>query len=219
MRVVSVNVSLPKTVVAGRHEVRTGIFKEPVGGRVAVRRLNLAGDAQADLTVHGGANKAVYGYPAEHYPHWAADTGRDLPSGQFGENLTTDGLHEDEVRIGDVFRIGSAVLAVTQPRMPCYKLAVRMNDPGFPKRFMRSGLTGFYLRVVGEGEVGAGDAVELLERDPTAITVRGVWHLCYQDDGNAELAGEVLSRYPTLGPEWRRPLEDRVSGFESQVSR
>lgn len=210
MRVVSVNVSLPKAVLAGGHEVRTGIFKEPVGGRVAVRRLNLAGDAQADLSVHGGLNKAVYAYPAEHYPTWEGETGRAFPFGQFGENLTTEELLEDAVRIGDIYRFGSAVLEVAQPRMPCFKLAIRMSDPGFPKRFMKSGRTGFYLRVVDEGEVGAGDGIEVVSRAVGNLTVRELWHLCYFDDGNADLARDVLARYTTLGPEWRRPLEQRA---------
>lgn len=210
MRVVSVNVSLPKTVAAGGHEVRTGIFKEPVGGPVAVRRLNLAGDAQADLSVHGGLNKAVYAYPAEHYPAWQAETGRAFPFGQFGENLTTEGLLEDAVRIGDVYRFGSAVLEVAQPRMPCFKLAIRMNDPGFPKRFMKSGRTGFYLRVVDEGEVAAGGGIEVVSRAVGNLTVRELWHLSDFDDGNAAVARDVLARYTTLGPERRRPLESRV---------
>ncbi|MBX9581769.1 MAG: MOSC domain-containing protein [Gemmataceae bacterium] len=213
MRVVSVNVSLPKAVLAGGREVRTGIFKEPAGGRVAVRRLNLAGDAQADLSVHGGLNKAVYAYPAEHYPAWQAETGRAFPFGRFGENLTTEGLLEDEVRIGDVFRFGTAVLEVAQPRMPCFKLAIRMNDPGFPKRFMKSGRTGFYLRVVEEGDVAAGDGIGVVSRADGNLTVRGLWHLCYFDGGNADLARDVLARYTTLGPEWRRPLEFRVSSL------
>src|SRR3954465_3364904 len=177
MKLASVNVSLPRPVEFRGQSGATSIFKEPTEGRVRVRRLSLEGDWQADLRYHGGLNKAVYAYPSEHYAAWAQELGRaDLRPGQFGENLTVDGLTEDTVRLGDVFRIGTALLQVTQPRYPCYKLGIRMGDPAFPRRFLASGRTGFYLRVVEEGELGAGDAIELTERSD-GLTIRELWHL------------------------------------------
>jgi len=163
MRVLSVNVGVPREVTWHGRVVRTAIFKEPVSGRVAVRRLNLEGDAQADLTVHGGAAKAVYAYASEHYPAWREELGRpDLPWGAFGENLTLEGLVEEDVAIGDRLRIGTAELVVTQPRLPCFKLALRFERQDIGKLFMASGRSGFYLAVVREGALAAGDPVEHL---------------------------------------------------------
>ena len=160
MRVLSVNVGRSRDVEWRGEVVRTGIFKAPVTGRAAVTRLNVAGDQQADLSVHGGVDKAVYAYPGEHYAFWReALPGVELPWGAFGENLTTDGLSEATVRVGDELRIGSTQLVVTQPRMPCFKLNVRFGRPDMVKRFLRSGRTGFYLAVVQEGDIGPGDAV------------------------------------------------------------
>ena len=209
MRVVSVNVSLPRPVEFRGQAVSTSIFKEPVGGRVLARRLSLEGDWQADLRSHGGLNKAVYAYPLEHYARWSEELGRDdLRPGQFGENLTLEGLAEDGVRLGDVFRVGAALLQVTQPRYPCFKLGIKMGDPLFPRRFLASGRTGFYLRVLEEGEVGAGDTVELVEQ-ADALTVRALWHLVLVDQGVVQGARRAL-RCPTLGREWREPLEERL---------
>src|SRR5438270_7187830 len=161
MRVISVNVGLPREVDWQGRRVRTGIFKAPVAGHVALRRHNLTGDAQADLTVHGGRDKAVYAYPVEHYDFWREQLpSRELPFGVFGENLTTEGLREDEVRIGDEFAIGTARLVVTQPRMPCYKLGLRFGDPQMPKRFVAHRRPGIYFAVVEEGEIGSGDGSE-----------------------------------------------------------
>ena len=209
MRLVSVNVSLPRLAAFRGQAVSTSIFKEPVAGRVLARRLSLEGDWQADLRSHGGLNKAVYAYPLEHYAPWSEELGRDdLRPGQFGENLTVDGLTEAAVRLGDVFRLGGALLQVTQPRYPCFKLGIKMGDPLFPRRFLASGRTGFYLRVLEEGEVGAGDAVELVEQSD-ALTVWGLWHLVLVDKGNVEGARQAL-RCQTLAPEWREPLEERL---------
>jgi MOSC domain-containing protein YiiM len=164
-RILSVNVGAPRKVSWNGGEVTTGIFKEPVAGRVILRRLNLDGDRQADLTVHGGVNKAVYVYPSEHYPYWQKQLpGVTLPWGMFGENLTTEGLREEETHIGDRFRIGSALLMVTQPRLPCFKLGLKFGRDDMPKGFLASERTGFYLAVVEEGEIGAGDAIELEHR-------------------------------------------------------
>lgn len=163
MRVLSVNVGTPREVARHGRRVWTAIFKAPVAGRVAVRRLNLEGDAQADLTVHGGAAKAVYAYPGEHYPLWREELGRpDLSWGAFGENLTLEGLVEADVAIGDRLRIGTAELIVTQPRLPCFKLALRFERRDIGKLFMASGRSGFYLAVAREGELAAGDPVEHL---------------------------------------------------------
>jgi MOSC domain-containing protein YiiM len=163
VKLLSVNVSLPKEVPYNDQTITTGIFKEPVGGRVTVRSINVDGDGQADRKVHGGRDMAVYAYPIEHYKFWEKALGRDgFPFGQFGENLTVEGLAEEQVRVGDVFRVGGALLQVTQPRIPCYKLALRMGEGlDFPKRFQESGRLGFYLRVLEEGEIGAIDVPKL----------------------------------------------------------
>jgi MOSC domain-containing protein YiiM len=172
MRVVSVNVGLPRTVRWKGRDVTTGIFKEPVAGRVPLRRLNIGGDRQADLSVHGGAAKAVYAYPLEHYAFWRDELRAELPFGAFGENLTLEGLPlEDEIAIGDRFRIATAELVVTQPRLPCYKLGLRFGREDMVKRFLASRRTGFYLAVDVEGEVGAGDRVTTLARHPARIPV------------------------------------------------
>jgi len=159
--VLSVNVALPCTVTWNEREVLTGIFKRPVLGRVTVRELGLEGDGQADLTVHGGVGKAVYAYPSEHYDYWHHELKRDLTWGMFGENLTTAGLLEDSVRIGDRFRVGSVVLEVTQPRFPCYKLGIKFGSMEMVQRFQDSGKSGFYLAVRSEGEIAAGDPITL----------------------------------------------------------
>lgn len=172
MKLISVNVSKPKEIAAGGRTVSTGIFKAPVAGRVRVGRLNLEGDGQADLRVHGGPDKAVYAYPFEHYDYWQRELGRsDLAFGRFGENLTVEGMLEDEVRIGDVFRVGSALLQISQPRSPCFKLGIRMGSSRFPKRFLAAGRPGFYLRVLEEGEVAAGDSIALDRAEPEGLTV------------------------------------------------
>jgi MOSC domain-containing protein YiiM/predicted pyridoxine 5'-phosphate oxidase superfamily flavin-nucleotide-binding protein len=169
----SVNVSMPKDIVHNGKTVTTGIFKEPVEGRVTLRRLNLDGDGQADLWGHGGAFRAVYAYSFENYAYWARELGRDdFTVGQFGENFTVEGMLEDDVHVGDVFRVGSALVEVSQPRVPCYKLAIKMGIEGFQNQFLASGRMGFYFRVLEEGEVGAGDTIQLVKRDPRAMTVR-----------------------------------------------
>src|SRR5262245_18920406 len=151
--------------------VRTGIFKEPVLFRVRAGRLGLDGDVQADRRVHGGPEMAVYAYDLSGYAHWRRELGEDFPFGQFGENLTVEGIAETEVRVDDVYRIGGALLQVSKPRSPCFKLALRMERPAFPRMFLESGRTGFYLRVLEEGDLGAGDPVKLVSRDPGALTV------------------------------------------------
>lgn len=211
MKLVSVNVSLPKEVSANGKSVRTGIFKQPVEGRVRLRRLNLEGDAQADLSVHGGPDKAVYAYSLDHYPYWAEGLRRDdLSPGQFGENFTVEGLTEDEVFLGDLFRIGEAVIEVTQPRLPCFKLGLRMGDPKFLKPFLASGRVGFYLRVLEEGTVGAGDGIARVRTGPERLTIRELTKLASDEKGNRELAQRAL-RVPALAVSWREWLEERLA--------
>ena len=178
MKLVSVNTGLPREVTWRGMNVTTGIFKQPVEGRVALRKLNLDGDRQADLTVHGGEHKAVYCYPLAHYDYWKKELpGRELAMGSFGENFTIDSLLEDSVHLGDQFSVGSATVIVTQPRLPCYKLGVRFQSDDMVKRFLASGRMGFYLAVTGEGEVGAGDEIRVIARDPNAVPVTEIARL------------------------------------------
>lgn len=193
MRVVSVNVGRPREIVWGTRVVRTGIFKEPVAGRVPLRPLNLDGDEQADLSVHGGHDKAVYAYPVENYDFWREQLpGRDLPFGIFGENLTLAGLTEDAVYIGDELRIGTARLIITQPRLPCFKLGVRFGDPSIVARFLHSKRPGFYLSVLEEGEIGAGDAVEWVHERRNKMTVIELFRLMTNEKTNVKLLKRAL---------------------------
>lgn len=211
MRVVSVNVGLPREIVWEDQRVRTGIFKEPRAGRVALRRHNLDGDAQADLSVHGGADKAVYAYPVENYAYWREQLpGRELPFGIFGENLTLAGLREDVVHIGDEWRIGTARLVITQPRLPCYKLGIRFGDPALIARFLASNRPGFYLAVLEEGEVAADDAVELVHMDETRLTVTELLQLMVHDKTNRDLMRRALS-VRHLAAILRKKFENRLS--------
>ena len=206
MTLISINVGLPHEIIHGGRAVTTGIFKLPIAGPVWLGRLNLAGDGQADLRVHGGADKAVYLYPLEHYAFWAGELGRsDFSHGQFGENFTTEGLLEDEVSIGDVFRIGMARVQVTQPRSPCFKLGIRMGDENFPVRFTSANRTGFYLRVLEEGMVKAGDAIDRIERATGSMSVRDVFRLRHAGGTRAEY--EHAARLPGLASSWRAAFE------------
>ena len=178
MKLVSVNTGLPREVTWRGIAVTTAIYKQPVQGRVTLRKLNLDGDRQADLSVHGGEYKAVYCYPISHYDYWKSEfPGRELPLGMFGENFTTEGMLEDSVHIGDRFSVGSAEVVVTQPRLPCYKLGVRFQADDMVKRFLASERTGFYLAVTHEEEVGAGDEITVLGRDPNAVPVSEITRL------------------------------------------
>ncbi|MCE3241731.1 MAG: domain containing protein, partial [Deltaproteobacteria bacterium] len=178
MRLISVNVGLPRVVTLKGDPVSTGIFKEPVAGRVMLRTLNLDGDRQADLSVHGGPSKAVYVYPSEHYDFWKRELpGLKLPWGMFGENFTSAGLFESELNIGDRFRVGSAVVMVTEPRMPCYKLGIKFGRSDIVKKFLASERTGFYFAVLQEGEVAAGDPIELIEQTDHSVRVSDITRL------------------------------------------
>ena len=211
MKLLSVNVGLPREIIANGRTVTTGIYKQPVAGRVFARPLNIDGDRQADLTVHGGIDKAVYAYPHEHYAHWERELGcGDFIPGQFGENLTTSGLLEDDVRIGDIFAIGGARFEVSQPRVPCFKLALRMEMPQFPKLFLKSQRTGFYLRVAQEGEIGAGDAVSRVTTDPQQMTVREVFDVAYGETSTPANVERALAM-PALATSWREMFEERLA--------
>ncbi len=178
MKLASVNVGLPREVVWHGINVTTGIFKQPVEGRVALRKLNLDGDRQADLTVHGGEYKAVYCYSLAHYDYWKKELpGRELPMGSFGENFTIAGLSEESVHLGDKFSVGSAEVIVTQPRLPCYKLGVKFQSDDMVKRFLASGRMGFYVAVTREGEVGVGDEFRVIARDFHAVPVSEITRL------------------------------------------
>jgi MOSC domain-containing protein YiiM len=210
-----VNVGLPREVEWKNTTVRTGIFKEPVEGRVAVRRLNLDGDRQADLTVHGGAEKAVYGYPSEHYSFWREQlTGTPISTAQFGENLTTAGLSEDNLYIGDVLRVGSALLRVTQPRMPCYKLALRFGRDDIIKRFLDARRPGFYFSVLEEGELEAGSPIELVSRDAHQVRVPDIVNLYFDPAGDGDLLQRALST-EALPLSWRDYLRKRADAAKT----
>jgi len=209
MQLISVNVGGPREVDWRGQRVRTSIWKSPVAGKIAVRTLNLDGDQQSDLSVHGGAEKAVYVYPSEHYAYWRRELpDAELPWGAFGENFTTQGLLEDTVQIGDRLLIGSAEFAVTQPRMPCFKLGIRFGRADMPKRFLRSGRTGFYLSVTHEGQVTVGDAIESVP-SASGVSVSDVVSLYSADDENQPLLRRV-SELPALPGPWREYFRKRL---------
>jgi MOSC domain-containing protein YiiM len=210
MKVLSVNVGLPREVVAGDEVVLTSIFKEPVSGRVPIRDHNLAGNQQADLRAHGGVSKAVYAYPSEHYPYWREQLDRpDLTWGNFGENLTIEGLLEDAVHLGDRLRIGSAELVVTQPRLPCFKLGIRLSRPDVVKSFMASRRSGFYLAVASEGDIAADDAIEIVARDPDAVSIRELLAIHQRERQDTERLRRVVA-HPALSDAWRNDLGKRL---------
>jgi MOSC domain-containing protein YiiM len=214
MRLVYLSVGRPREVAWKGRLVTTGIFKSPVAGRVPLSRLNLEGDGQADLTVHGGLDKAVYAYPVEHYSCWRQELpGVALAGGAFGENLTTAGLDEADVRIGDRFRIGSAEVQVTQPRVPCFKLGIRLGRDDIVERFLWSGRTGFYLAVLREGELGAGDSIHRTERGPAPLTVAAVARL--QRERDVGPAGRELMALAietdALADSWRALFRRRLA--------
>ncbi|HVO81768.1 MAG TPA: MOSC domain-containing protein [Terriglobales bacterium] len=204
MRIVSLNVALPRLATYKGATIQTGIFKKPVTGRVMLRSLNLDGDQQADLSVHGGPYKAVYAYPSEHYEFWRQELPQtDLPWGVFGENFTTEGLFEEDLHIGERFRVSSAVVIVRQPRVPCYKLAAKFQRDDILERFLLSGRSGFYLSVEQEGEVGAGDTIELVQRQPDAVTIAEMNRLYVRDKYNVALLNKAVAS-PALPDDWRR---------------
>jgi MOSC domain-containing protein YiiM len=212
-KIISVNVGLPRKVLWHGHTVTTGIFKESVEGRVFLRKLDLDGDRQADLTVHGGEYKAVYCYPLEHYAYWKQELpGYELAAGNFGENFTTEGLLEDAVHLGDRFSTGSAEVVVTQPRLPCYKLGIRFQSDAMVKRFLASKRSGFYLAVTHEGEVGAGDEIREVSRDPQHVSISEINRLYFAKrykDSDIEVVRRALQ--VTLFPEsWKEDFRARL---------
>lgn len=204
MKILSVNVGLPRDVLFRGEVVSTGIFKEPVQGRVRLLKLNLDGDKQADLTVHGGPDKAIYAYPSEHYEYWRHQfPSTTLPYGMFGENLTTEGLTEDVVNIGDQFQIGNtAKVIATQPRMPCYKLGVKFGRMDIIKRFLASGRPGIYFKVLREGEIGAADEIQLISKEKNNVTVKDIVRL-YVDDRKDIGTMQRAVRIKALPEGWR----------------
>jgi MOSC domain-containing protein YiiM len=216
VKLISLNVARPRLMVYQGTTINTGIFKKPVAGRLALRTLNLDGDQQADLSVHGGPNKAVYAYPSEHYEFWRhalrlEPSQVDLSWGAFGENFTTEGLREADAHIGDRFRIGSAILMVRQPRMPCYKLAARFQRDQIIQEFLLSGRSGLYFSVEEEGEVGPGDSFELVAREAKSITIAEMNRLFVHDKYNRDLLHKAIAT-PALPEDWRDYFLPRLNG-------
>jgi MOSC domain-containing protein YiiM len=217
MQLVSVNVGLPREVTWHGRSVTTAIYKDPVEGRIALRTLNLDGDRQADLSVHGGQHKAVYCYPLAHYDYWKTELpGQKLPMGSFGENFTVNGtsenLLEESVHLGDQFSVGSAEVVVTQPRLPCYKLGLRFQSDDMVKRFLASGRTGFYFAVTREGEVGAGNQIKVLARDANAVTVSEITRLYVAKRyGEAEISSVRRAlQVAALPGSWKEYFRERL---------
>ncbi len=209
MQIVQVCVGGPTELSVNGKTVTTGIFKSPVDGRIEVGALNLAGDGQADLTVHGGRNKAIYAYSRDHYVCWAKELGVDaLEDATFGENLAVVGLSEENVIIGDRYKIGTAVVTITQPRLPCFKLGIRIGDATFPQRFLDSGRLGMYLRVEDEGVLQCGDTFDLIDRPAHGISLHDLWRPVFRNDGDADLALEQL---PHLDAGWLRRLRHKAA--------
>jgi len=210
MKLISLNVARPRRVVYNGATINTGIFKQPVSGPVQLRTLNLDGDRQADLTVHGGPYKAAYAYPSEHYDYWRQQLpGIDFPWGMFGENFTTTGLSEHELHIGDRMQIGSAVLMVRQPRMPCYKLAAKFQRDDMIERFLQSGRSGFYFSVEQEGKVAPGDSFRFLSRDSAGITISEMNRLFTKDKYDHHLLQKAMNT-SALPEDWREYFAPRL---------
>lgn len=210
MKLISVNVGVPRLVMSNGEPVSTGIFKAPVPGRVMLKTLNLEGDRQADLSVHGGSSKAVYGYPSEHYEYWEKELPEmDLPWGMFGENFTTEGLFEPDLNIGDKFRIGTALVMITEPRMPCYKLGLKFGRSDIIKRFLASERTGFYFAVLQDGELGAGDRIELIQENRNGVRVSDITRLYARDRHNVELLRRAVE-VEALPESWRVYFQNQL---------
>jgi MOSC domain-containing protein YiiM len=217
MKVLSVNVALPRLIAWKGQTFNTGIFKKPVDGPVMMRQLDLDGDRQADLSVHGGPYKAVYAYPSEHYALWKKELPEmDLPWGQFGENLTTEGLDEANTHIGDVLRIGKATVQVTQPRVPCFKLAAKFRREDILKRFLQSGRSGFYFSVVEEGPVAAGDKIERIAEDANGIAVSDINRLFNNGTDRALL--QRVTQLEALPLDWREHFAEQLAMLERHSS-
>lgn len=213
LEIISLNVGLPRLITYRGQQIETGIYKKPVVGPVWLRRLNLDGDRQADLTVHGGPNKAAYAYPSEHYEFWHKELpGMKLPWGMFGENFTTKDILESELHIGDRLQIGSAIIMARQPRVPCDKLAAKFHRKDIVPRFLSSGRSGFYFSVEQEGTVAAGDSFQFLSREPEGITVAEMNRLFAEDRYNEELLEKAI-KTPALPEDWRDYFHRRQRGM------
>ena len=213
MQLTSINISTIKTIEHNGKQVTTGIFKQPVPGSVFAGKYNLEGDRQADLKNHGGRNKAVYGFSRDHYPYWISVLNNpDLKPGAFGENLTIAGLDENQVHIGDQFRLGECLLEVSQPRVPCFKLGIALNNREIPKLFTEQGETGVYFRVIMAGHIKAGDKLELVASEPSKIAVKSLFRAYFDKDYSQ--AVEILKtavELPQLAEEWREILPKRIA--------
>ena len=210
MKLVSLNVARPQLVVYKGTTINTGIFKKPVPGPVLLRSLNLEGDRQADLSVHGGPYKAVYAYPSEHYPFWHDELpGVELSWGMFGENFTTADLSEDELHVGDRFQIGSSIVMVRQPRTPCYKLAAKFERDDMLDRFLRSGRSGFYFSVEKEGSLEVGDSFKLLQREQHGVTISEMNRLFVREKYNQDLLRKAIHT-AALPEDWREYFLERL---------
>jgi MOSC domain-containing protein YiiM len=218
MKIISLNVARPRLTVYQGATINTGIFKLPIEGPVELRRLNLDGDRQADLSVHGGPFKAVYGYPSEHYDYWKRELpGMNLGWGMFGENFTTTGLNEDDLHIGDRLRVGKAIVMIRQPRLPCFKLAAKFQRADILERFLDSGRSGFYFSVEQEGQVSAGDSFECLSRDRNGITIAEMNALFAHDRYNHELLQKALNT-PALPQDWHEYFGKRLAPGAKNLS-
>lgn len=219
MKLLSVNVGLPREVMWHGRSVATGIFKAPVNGRISLRTLNLDGDGQADLSVHGGQYKAVYCYPLTHYDYWKRElAGRELPMGVFGENFTLDDFAEESIYLGDRYSVGSAEVVVTQPRLPCYKLGIRFGDDDMVKRFFASRRTGFYVAVTREGEVGAGDEMKVIHSDPNGVPVSETTRLYaekHYSNADVDSVRRAL-QVEALTESWKHYFRERLGQVPNQ---
>jgi MOSC domain-containing protein YiiM len=214
MKIISLNVSLPRLVEYNGEPVATGIFKEPVQEPLMLRTLNLDGDRQADLSVHGGVSKAVYGYPSEYYSFWKRELPEmKLPYGMFGENFTTVGMSEDNVNVGDRFSVGEAELMATEPRLPCYKLGIKFGRADIIKRFLQSRRTGFYFAVLKEGIVKAGDEIALVGRDPNNITIADITRLYAFEKDDFETMGRAV-KLEALSGSWREYFQRKLDKLD-----
>jgi MOSC domain-containing protein YiiM len=215
-KILSVNVSFPKEVDFEGQKVTTGIFKEPIEGRIKLRTLNLDGDKQADLTVHGGPDKAVYAYATEHYEFWhKVYPNMEMPNGMFGENFTTEGLMEIDVNVGDVFKMGSSKVIATQPRMPCYKLGVKFGRMDVLKKFLASGRSGIYFRVLEEGEVGAGDPIIQVKKDTNRVGVSDIVRLYASERENIKMMRRAI-KVEALPEGWKDYFYEQIRRLEKE---
>ena len=218
MKIVSVNTGLPREIFQEGRLIRTGIFKAPIAGRVRVNALNIEGDQQADLTVHGGASKAIYAYPAEHYEFWRKELPDvEFPWGSFGENLTTAGLLENGLYIGDRLCVGSVELVVTEPRLPCHKLNAKFRREDLVKRFLRSRRTGFYFSVAREGDIGPGDTILVLSRDENHVSVADITRL-YAFDRKDFAGMRRAADVKALPDSWRSYFDERIHSGKARSS-